>query len=52
MKNGSKDVRLHANACYTFGKNGNLAGALIDKQTLVDVGLTWRIEMLGLGFSK
>lgn len=52
MKNGSKDVRLHANACYTFGKNGNLAGALIDKQTLVDVGLTWRIDMLGLGFGK
>ncbi len=52
MKNGSKDVRLHANACYTFGKNGNLAGALIDKQTLVDVGLTWRIDLLGLGFSK
>ncbi|MBQ6695063.1 MAG: porin [Bacteroidaceae bacterium] len=52
MKNGSKDVRLHANACYTFGENGNLAGALIDKQTLVDVGLTWRIDLLGLGFSK
>lgn len=52
MKNGSKDVRLHANACYTFGKNGNLAGALIDKQTLVDVGLTWRIDLLALGFSK
>lgn len=52
MKNGSKDVRLHANACYTFGKNGNLAGVLIDKQTLVDVGLTWRIDLLGLGFSK
>lgn len=48
MKNGSKDVRLHANACYTFGDNGNSAAALLDKQTIVDLGVTWRMNLLSL----
>lgn len=38
-------LRLHANCCYTFGENGNLAGALADKQAIVDFGLTWRIKV-------
>lgn len=42
---GSKDVRLHLNFHYTFGSNGNSAGALIDKQSIVDVGGTWRINI-------
>lgn len=49
MKNGSKDVRLHANACYTFGDNGNSAASLLDKQTIVDLGVTWRMNLLSLG---
>lgn len=43
MSNGSKDIRLHANACYTFG---NGTGALLDKQSIFDAGLTWRINLL------
>ncbi|MBR5893702.1 MAG: porin [Bacteroidaceae bacterium] len=43
MSNGSKDVRLHANACYTFG---NATGALLDKQSIFDAGITWRINLL------
>lgn len=42
----SKDVRLHFNGHYTFGNNGNPSGALIDKQSMVDVGITWRIKIL------
>lgn len=42
---GSKDVRLHLNFHYTFGSNGNSAGALIDKQSIVDVGGTWRVNI-------
>lgn len=45
MPNGNKDVRLHANTCYTFG---NGTGALADKQSLFDVGLTWKINFLNL----
>lgn len=48
MPNGSEDVRLHANASYTFGDNGNLAGALVDKQSYFDLGVTWRINLLKL----
>ena len=43
MPNGSKDVRLHANSCYTFGKG---TGALADKQSIFDAGITWRINLL------
>lgn len=41
----SKDVRLHLNFHYTFGTNGNTAGALIDKQSIADIGATWRINI-------
>lgn len=44
----SKNVRLHANGCYTFGDNGNSAGALVDKQQFFDAGVTWRIDLLKL----
>ena len=46
MKSSSHDVRLHASASYTFGDNGNIAGALLDKQTFLNVGLTWRMNLL------
>ena len=42
---GSKDVRLHFNGHYTFGNNGNPTGALIDKQSMVDAGITWRVNI-------
>ena len=37
-------VRLHANYSYVTGKNTNPDGVLRDKQSVVDVGLTWRIR--------
>ncbi|MBR6446822.1 MAG: porin [Prevotella sp.] len=37
-------VRLHANYSYVTGKNSNPDGALRDKQSFFDVGLTWRIR--------
>lgn len=43
---GDRSIRLHAACSYTIGTNGNKAGALLDKQTFVDVGLTWRVDIL------
>lgn len=40
------DVRIHANYCYTAGRNGNPEGALKDKQSIIDVGLTWRLNII------
>ncbi|MBE6288428.1 MAG: porin [Mediterranea massiliensis] len=42
----NRNIRLHANYSYTTGRNGNEAGALIDKQSFVDVGLKWKIDIL------
>lgn len=46
MPLGDDRVRLHANYCYSFGTNGNPAGTMLDRQSLVDVGLTWRAKIL------
>ncbi len=43
---GSKDVRLHLNGCYTWGNNSNPLGVLTDKQTVVDAGVTWKMNLL------
>lgn len=44
---GDSRVRLHANYCYSFGTNANPAGTMLDRQSLVDVGLTWRVRVIG-----
>ena len=44
----SRNLRFHANAAYSFGKNTNENGTLLPKQTLVDVGVTWKVDMLSL----
>ncbi len=44
----SPDVRLHLNGCYTYGKNGNVAGALQPEQTILDAGITWRMNLLNI----
>lgn len=41
-------VRLHANYCYTWGRNGNPEGALLDNEHLVSVGLTCRVDVFKL----
>lgn len=43
---GNRNLRLHAAYSYTLGTNGNPAGALLGKQSFVDVGLTWRVDIL------
>lgn len=43
---GNNQVRLHANYCYTFGTNTNPAGVLRDDQSTVNVGLTWRMNII------
>lgn len=45
---GSKDIRMHLNGCYTYGNNGNTAGALQPEQTIFDAGITWRMNLLTL----
>lgn len=43
---GNRSIRLHAACSYTFGNNTNPAGTALDKQTFVDFGLTWRLDIL------
>lgn len=49
LKDAVNDVRIHASGSYTFGDNGNVAGALLDKQTFFNVGVTWRMDVMKLG---
>ncbi len=42
----NQDVRLHACYFYSWGKNGNTAGTLMDKNSLVDLGVTWSMNIL------
>lgn len=49
---GTDDVRLHANAVYAWGKNGNVDGTMLPKQTRVDVGVTWRMNLLSFTNKK
>ncbi len=43
---GSKDLRIHLNYCYTDGVNASPAGALLPQQSIVDAGVTWKINLL------
>jgi hypothetical protein len=42
----NQDVRLHAYYFYSWGKNGNPDGALANKNSFVEVGLTWTMNIL------
>ncbi len=42
------DFRLHANGSYTWGKNGNPDGVLQNKQTYIDFGMTWKMDIWSL----
>lgn len=46
LAKGNRNIRLHANFCYAWGKNGNEAGTMLPKQSVVDVGLTWKVDIL------
>lgn len=42
----NKNVRLHANYSYCFGKNTNPTGYLQDKLSILDLGVTWRVNVI------
>jgi hypothetical protein len=42
----NQDIRFHAAYFYSWGKNGNEAGTLQNKQSFVEVGLTWSMDVL------
>lgn len=41
-----KDVRLHANYSYTWGTQTNPEGTLQNKQSIIDVGVTWNLPFI------
>ena len=41
-----KNVRVHGYYSYAFGKNTNPNGTLRDKESQVNVGVTWRVKVL------
>ena len=43
---GDPRLRVHANYCYSFGSNSHPDAVMLDKQSLVDVGLTWRLNIV------
>ncbi len=40
------DIRFHAFYFYSWGQNGNVDGTLMDKHSVVNVGLTWHMNIL------
>lgn len=46
LPDGNRNIRLHANFCYSWGKNGNEAGTMLPKQNLIDVGVKWKVDIL------
>ena len=43
----SKSLRLHLNCCHTTGAE-SLTSILRDRQTIIDAGITWTMNMLNL----
>jgi hypothetical protein len=43
---GDRSLRLHAAYAYSFGRNGNSAGVVLDQSSYLTVGLTWRIDVI------
>lgn len=42
----NKNLRLHANYSYCFGKNTNPTGYLQDKHSILELGVTWRVNVI------
>ncbi|MBQ1951816.1 MAG: porin, partial [Alistipes sp.] len=49
---GKRDVRLHAAYGYTFGAAVPELNVLQDKQSMIDIGLTWRINLVPFPWKK
>lgn len=48
LQDNRNDVRIHVVGSYSFGDNTNPAGVLLDKQTYLTMGITWRMNLLSL----
>ncbi len=46
LSNGNRDIRFHANFCYSWGNNSNVSGTMLPKQSIVDLGVTWKVDIL------
>lgn len=42
----NKNIRIHGNYSYSFGKNSNPNGEVKDKMSYVNIGVTWRGKVL------
>lgn len=48
LQDNRNDVRIHVVGSYSFGDNTNPVGVLLDKQTYLTMGITWRMNLLSL----
>lgn len=48
LQDARNDVRIHLAGSYSFGDNTNPAGVLLDKQTYLTMGITWRMNLLNI----
>lgn len=46
LKDGKNDIRIHAVGSYSFGDDANASTVLLDNQTFVTVGVTWKMDLL------
>lgn len=45
---GKRDLRFHANFFHTWGDNGNPDGVLRNKQSTLNLGVTWRANLMNI----
>lgn len=45
---GRHEVRVHAAAFRSWGRNGNPSGTMQNHQTFIDLGITWRMGIFSL----
>lgn len=48
LKNGNRNLRFHLFACQAFGKNGNENGTMLPDQTIVDLGVKCKVDIIKL----
>ena len=44
----NRNIRFHANCSYAWGKNTNENGTVVPEQTLFDVGVKWKVDILSI----
>lgn len=49
---GKRNVRLHAAYCYAYGSDDAERNVLRNKQSIIDFGLTWRMNLLSFTPNK